>query len=195
MYLRWFMTALATTSLGSAVALAADSAPVASGDWPGWRGPERTGVSRETGLLHQWPPGGPKLLWKAKGLGGGYATPSIAAGRLFVMGSRGDDEYVMALDLQDGRQLWSTRVGLVGENRGPNYPGPRSTPSIDGDLLYTIGSDGDLVCAETATGAIVWHKHLEKDFQGNRNLWAYTEYRRRYAGLQPGWGVRHPRGP
>ena len=175
MYSRWFMTALATTSLGSAVALAADSAPVASGDWPGWRGPERTGVSRETGLLRQWPPGGPKLLWKAKGLGGGYSTPSIAGGRLFVMGSRGDDEYVMALDLKDGRQLWSTRAGLVGENRGPNYPGPRSTPSIDGDLLYTIGSDGDLVCAETATGKIVWQKHLENDFKGNRNLWAYTE--------------------
>src|SRR5438477_9843158 len=122
MYSRWFMTALATTTLVSAVA--ADATPAAWGDWPGWRGPERTGVSRETGLLHQWPPGGPKLLWKAKGLGGGYATPSIAA---------------------------------------------------DGDLLYTIGSDGDLVCAETASGTIVWQKHLEKDFQGNRNLWAYCE--------------------
>ena len=175
MYARWFLMALATTSLGSAVALAADAAPVAAGDWPGWRGPERSGVSRETGLLQQWPPGGPKLLWKAKGLGGGYSTPSLAGGRLFVMGSRGDDEYVMALDLQDGRPLWSTRVGRVGANRGPNYPGPRSTPSVDGDLLYTLGSDGDLVCAETATGKIVWHKHLEKDFQGNRNLWAYCE--------------------
>src|SRR6516162_8180970 len=115
------MAALATTLLGYAVAQAADSASVPSCDWPGWRGPERTGVSRQTGLLHQWPPGGPKLLWKATGLGGGYSTPSIAGGRLFVMGSRGDDEYVMALDLKDGRQLWSTRVGLVGENRGPNY--------------------------------------------------------------------------
>ena len=85
MYARWFMTALATTSLGSALALAADWAPVASGDWPGWRGPERTGVSRETGLLHQWPPGGPKLLWKAKGLGGGYSTPSIAGGRFIPL--------------------------------------------------------------------------------------------------------------
>jgi outer membrane protein assembly factor BamB len=175
MYARWLLTALAAINLASAVALAADSAPVASGDWPGWRGPERTGVSRETGLLHKWPPGGPKLLWKAKGLGGGYSTPSIAAGRLFVMGSRGDDEYLMVLDVKDGHQLWSTRVGRVGENRGPNYPGPRSTPSVDGDLLYTLGSDGDLVCAETATGKIVWQKHLEKDFQGNRHLWAYAE--------------------
>jgi outer membrane protein assembly factor BamB len=169
------MTTLTTTSLGIVVALAADSAPAASGDWPGWRGPERTGVSRETGLLHQWPQGGPKLLWKAKGLGGGYSTPAIAGGRLFVMGSRGNDEYVMALNLKNGRQLWSTRVGLVGENRGPNYPGPRSTPSIDGDLLYTLGSDGDLVCAQTATGMIVWHKNLEKDFKGHRHVWAYAE--------------------
>ena len=66
------------------------------GDWPGWRGPERTGVSAETGLLKQWPKGGPKLLWKATGLGAGYSTPSVAGGRLFTMGSRGDDEFLLA---------------------------------------------------------------------------------------------------
>src|SRR5437879_1689421 len=100
-----------------------------AGDWPGWRGPERTGVSAETGLLKQWPKEGPKLLWKAVGLGGGYSTPSVAGGRIFVMGSKGEDEFLMALDGKDGRLLWSTKVGPVGENSGPNYPGPRSTPT------------------------------------------------------------------
>jgi outer membrane protein assembly factor BamB len=91
------------------------------------------------------------------------------------MGSRGQEEFVLALDIQDGRQLWSTKVGLVGENTGPNYPGPRSTPTVDGNALYTLGSDGDLVCADTATGKIRWQKHLLKDFQGNRGTWAYAE--------------------
>src|SRR5262249_33627512 len=118
---------------------------------------------------------GPPLAWKATGSGGGYSTPSVANGRLFVMGSRNGDEFVMAFDLRDGHSLWSTRVGIVGKNTGPNYPGPRSTPTIDGDTLYTLGSDGDLVCVDVATGAIHWQKHLLKDFQGNRGTWAYTE--------------------
>jgi outer membrane protein assembly factor BamB len=147
----------------------------APGDWPGWRGPDRTGVSTETGLLQQWPPEGPKLLWKATGLGGGYSAPSVANGRVFVMGSKKEEEYVMALDVKDGNLLWSSKVGAVGENIGPSYPGPRSTPTVDGEVLYTLGSDGDLVCAETETGKIRWQKHLAKEFDGNPGNWAYCE--------------------
>src|SRR5712692_2615408 len=147
----------------------------AQGDWPGWRGPDRTGVSTETGLLKRWPTGGPRLVWKATGLGGGYSTPSVADGRVFLMRSHGNDEYVIALKAEDGRQLWSTRVGQVGVNTGPNYPGPRATPTIDGAFLYTLGSDGDLVCLETASGRRVWHLHLVKEFQGQRGIWAYAE--------------------
>jgi outer membrane protein assembly factor BamB len=147
----------------------------APGDWPQWRGPDRTGVSTETGLLKKWPEGGPKLLWKATGLGGGYASPSVAKGRIFLLGSKDNEEYLFALDVKDGHEIWSVKVGLVGKNRGPNYPGPRSTPTVDGDLLYALGSDGDLVCAEVATGKFVWRRHLVKDFQGNRGVWAYAE--------------------
>src|SRR5262245_12745920 len=95
----------------------------AAGDWPSWRGPDRTGVSAETGLLKSWPKVGPKLLWKATGVGGGYSTPSVAGGRVFVMGSKGKDEYVLAFAVKDGKELWSTKVGLVGENTGPPHPG------------------------------------------------------------------------
>jgi outer membrane protein assembly factor BamB len=147
----------------------------APGDWPGWRGADRTGVSAETGLLKKWPEGGPKLLWKATGLGGGYPTPSVAGGRVFLMGLQDKEEFVMALDVKEGKKLWSTKVGAVGENRGPQYPGPRSTPTIDGDLLYVLGSDGDLVCAETATGKVRWRRHLRKEFEGRAGLWAYAE--------------------
>src|SRR5262249_6833548 len=110
-----------------------------------------------------WPEGGPRLLWKATGLGGGYSTPSVAGGRVFLMGSQGNDEFVLALDARDGKRLWSTRVGLVGENTGPNYPGPRSTPTVDGGRLYTLGSDGDLVCVAVGSGKLAWHRQLEKE--------------------------------
>src|SRR5205807_5309524 len=73
------------------------------GDWPGWRGPDRTGVSSEKGLLSSWPDGGPKFLWSVTGLGGGYASPAVAGGRLFVMGSKAGEEYVHALSIQGGK--------------------------------------------------------------------------------------------
>jgi outer membrane protein assembly factor BamB len=156
-------------------ALLALAWPTPAADWPQWRGPDRTGVSQETGLLDRWPKDGPKLLWKAAGLGGGYATPSVAAGKVFLMGSKDDEEFLFALDAATGKQLWSIRVGKVGENDGPNYPGPRAAPSIAGELLYTLGSDGDLVCARTDSGKVVWRKHLETEFEGKRGTWAYCE--------------------
>jgi len=149
--------------------------PATPGDWPGWRGADRTGVSTETGLLREWPKDGPKRLWKATGLGGGYSTPSVAGGRLFVLGSKKEEEFLLALDIKDGKTLWSLKVGAVGENTGPAYPGPRCTPTVDGGRVYALGSDGDLVCAEAATGKLVWKRQIEKEFEGNRGTWAYCE--------------------
>jgi outer membrane protein assembly factor BamB len=144
-------------------------------DWPGWRGPDRTGVSAEKGLLAAWPPEGPKLLWSVTGLGGGYASPAVVGDRIFVMGSRDGDEYVHARSVQGGKPLWSVKIGKVGANRGPNYPGPRATPAVQGGRLWALGSDGDLVCLRTEDGQQVWRKHLERDFQGRRAPWAYCE--------------------
>src|SRR5437762_22536 len=90
----------------SLTVLAALAAPAGGGDWPQWQGPDRNGVSKETGLLKSWPPGGPKLLWKASGLGEGHSTPSVAAGRIYLMGLRGEDEVVLALDEATGKTLW-----------------------------------------------------------------------------------------
>jgi outer membrane protein assembly factor BamB len=161
-------------NLSIRIAIAASIALTLGADWPGWRGPDRTGVSPETGLLRAWPAKGPRLLWKATGLGEGYAAPAIVDGKLYVLGSKGEDEFVIALAVADGKQLWSTKLGIIGMNTGPNYPGPRSTPTVDNDFLYALGSDGDLVCLTTA-GKVIWRKHLEKDFEGNRGTWAYTE--------------------
>src|SRR5262249_28754954 len=145
-----------------------------SGDWPQWRGPERSGVAPETGLLKEWPKEGPPLLWKGTGLGGGYSTPSVAGGRIYTLGSRDGQEYAEALDVKDGHQLWSTRIGPVGRDGPPSYPGPRSTPTVDGDRIYVLGSDGDLACLDTE-GKVAWQKNLGKDFGGEPGRWAYAE--------------------
>src|SRR5262250_1292133 len=86
------------------------AATVAAQDWPQFRGPDRTGISKETGLLKSWPTGGPKLVWKVTNLGEGHSTPSVANGRIYGMGLRGNDEVVWALDEKTGQPVWSTRI-------------------------------------------------------------------------------------
>jgi outer membrane protein assembly factor BamB len=146
------------------------------GDWPAWMGPDRTGVSSETGLLKKWPKDGPKLLWKVQDIGEGYSTPSIAAGKIYLMSNRGNnDEFALALNLKDGSRIWERRIGKVGPNRSPaNYPGSLSTPTIDGDAVYVLGSDGDLACLDAAKGDVRWQKNLGADFDGKPGMWAYV---------------------
>lgn len=152
-------------------------APAFSADWPQWRGPLRNGISTETGLLTEWPAGGPKQLWEIDTAGSGYSTPSIVGDRLYLLGNAGlDDEFVRAFDVRDGKQLWSTHIGKVGNpDQKPPYPGSRSTATVDGDLLYALGSDGDLACLDVATGEIRWAKNVRTDFGGKPGVWAYSE--------------------
>ena len=146
-------------------------------DWPQWRGPERTGISQEKGLLKQWPKEGPKLLWQVNDIGDGFSTPSVVGSRIYLMSNRGmENEFVQALSTQDGKVIWTTRVGNVGNpNQNPSYPKARSTPTVDGNLLYALGSDGDLVCLETLGGKVRWQKSLRKEFEGQPHDWAYAE--------------------
>jgi outer membrane protein assembly factor BamB len=145
-------------------------------DWPQWQGPERNALSRETGLLETWPKDGPPLAWKVKDLGGGYSTPSIAEGRIYGMSFRGKDEVVWALDETNGRELWSKRIAVaVAPRAGPGKEGSRCTPTVDGDRLYALGVNGDLVCLKVADGKEVWHKNLVKDFGGAIPSWGYSE--------------------
>jgi outer membrane protein assembly factor BamB len=146
-----------------------------SHDWPQWQGPQRNAISDETGLLSSWPPQGPRLIWNVSGLGGGYTTPSIAAGKIFGMGFRGEDEVVWALDETSGKEIWSTHIAQA--NRAIGYgDGSRSTPTVDGDKTYALGVSGDLVCLDTATGKELWHKNLVDDFGGQMmSGWGYSE--------------------
>ena len=149
----------------------------ANADWPQWKGPGRTGVSPETGLLKQWPKEGPKLLWQLNDIGDGYSTPAVVGNRIYLMSNRGmENEFVQALSTKDGKPIWTTRVGNVGNpNQNPSYPKARSTPTIDGDLLYALGSDGDLACLDVKTGKLRWQKSIRKEFAGEPGEWAYAE--------------------
>jgi len=149
----------------------ASLAPAA--DWPQWRGIHRDGTSAETGLLDSWPKGGPPLIWKISGLGEGYASAAIAAGRLFIQGQQGNEEYVVAFDAASGKQLWHAHTGIpFQESRG--Y-GPRGTPTVDGDRLYALAADGMLVCLDTATGKRLWGFNIVDYFHGRLLHWGMSE--------------------
>lgn len=146
-------------------------------DWPQWRGPQRDGTSTEKGLLKQWPAGGPKLLWQVNEIGDGYSTPVVVGNRIYLMSNHGmENEFVAALSTKDGKLIWSTRVGNVGNpNQNPPYPKARSTPTVDGNFIYALGSDGDIACLELKTGKIQWSRNIRKEFGGTPGEWAYAE--------------------
>jgi outer membrane protein assembly factor BamB len=168
---------LAVLAGGFALAAPAPSNPFTPRefDWPQWQGKDRTAISKEKGLLQDWPKEGPKQLWKATNLGIGFSTPSVAAGRIFLMGNRQDQEVLLALsEAEEGKELWVTELATV-KGGGGGYPGPRCTPTVDGDLVYALGLKGDLICCEVAKGEIKWRKNLRKDFQGSVGGWEYSE--------------------
>jgi outer membrane protein assembly factor BamB len=145
-------------------------------DWPQWRGPQRNGISQESGLLKQWPAQGPKLLWQVDDIGDGYSTPAVVGTRIYMMSNRGfENEFVQALETEDGKPVWTTRIGNVGNANDFLYAKARSTPTVDGEFIYALGSDGDLACLEAKSGKIRWQKSLRKEFDGKPGAWAYAE--------------------
>ena len=144
-----------------------------NGEWPQWRGPNRDGVSKESGLLKQWPAEGPPLLWKTTGAGIGYSSLAIAGGRIYTMGVRGDREYVIAFDAATGKEVWATATGdRYRDSRGD---GPRGTPTVDGDRLYALGGNGDLSAIDAKTGRVVWAINVLEKFGGRNPNWGISE--------------------
>ena len=145
----------------------------AGGNWPQWRGPNRDGISKETGLLKQWPADGPPLVWKAAGAGKGYSSLAVANGKLFTMGLRGDREYVIAFDVANGKEVWATATGSA--YRDSRGDGPRGTPTVDGNNLYALGGNGDLSSLDTKTGRIIWSLNVLRKFGGENIGWGISE--------------------
>jgi len=148
---------------------------LSAADWPQWRGPNRDGISKETGLLKEWPKDGPKLVWQLDDVGVGYGAVAVVGDRIYLTGNKDDQEFVAVRSAKDGKVIWSTPLGKVGPNQMQQYPAARTTPTVDGDRVYALGSDGDLACLDAVTGKVQWQKSLRKDFGGKPGFWAYAE--------------------
>ena len=160
------LTAILLVGFGAA-AQAADNF-----DWPQWRGPDRSDVSRETGLLKSWPTSGPRKIWMFENAGQGYAGFSIVNGRLFTLGTRSGSEVLICLDAATGQERWATPIAEVLNNNWGD--GPRGTPSVDGDSVYALSGNGTLVCSQAADGKLVWKKKMS-ELGGRIPGWGYTE--------------------
>lgn len=143
----------------------------AAADWPQFRGPERDGISPETGLLKAWPSGGPKPVMKATGLGEGYASVAVVGDRLYTAGGLAGKATVFALDTE-GKVLWKKAVGDTG---GGGYGGPRSTPTVVGDHLVYLTDLGELACLKTSDGEIVWSKNILREYGAGNITWKLAE--------------------
>ena len=156
----------------AAVALAISCA-VQAADWPSFRGPNRDNISKETGLLKEWPKTGPAKAWTAKNLGEGFGTPIVAAGKVFGMGTRDEKDGVWALKESDGSEVWFTPID---KPKNPNQNnGPSGSPTFHDGKIYAISSLGKLVCLDANTGKEIWKADLVKDFGGRVQSWGYTE--------------------
>jgi outer membrane protein assembly factor BamB len=166
---------VASPAAGSRLLRPTPGAAQGAREWPQFRGPRRDAVCTETGLSQDWSASEPKLLWHISGLGKGYSSVAVAGGRLFTMGDRPgagktEAQLVLTFDLATRRELWATPIGPA------QGDGPRCTPTLDGDRLYAIGTDGDLVCLETASGRVLWRKHFVHDFGGQMmSHWRFSE--------------------
>ena len=152
-------------------------------DWPQWLGPRRDSVWREEGIVDRFPEEGPPLRWRAT-IAGGYSGPAVAEGRVYVMdyetsGDRTPDpdnrsrlegrERVLCLSAEDGQVLWEHAYDRP---YAISYPaGPRTTPTVDGDRVYTLGAEGNLCCLRVDDGSVVWSHHFPTDYGAETPIW------------------------
>ena len=163
-----FCRSLQTFAAGVAIL----TSTCAAADWPQWRGPDRSDVSKETGLLKSWPEGGPKRVWLFEKAGLGYSGPAIVAGKLYTLGASEGSEELIAVRADTGKELWSTKIGELLKNDWGD--GPRGTPAVDGGNVYAMSGRGDLVCASAADGKMIW-QHAMREYGGKTPGWGYTE--------------------
>ena len=174
--------------LGSLIVQTALVAAVRGDDWPQWMGPRRDNEWREDGILDTFPAEGPRVLWRTP-IAGGYAGPAVAGGRIFVTdyATEADvkvanferktstgTERVLCLDETTGKILWKHEYPVTYTIAYP--AGPRCTPTVDGERVYTLGAEGDLFCFEAATGNILWSRDLKKDYATKAALWGWASH-------------------
>lgn len=159
--------------LAVAVSPVAMRGAAAEPEWPQWRGPERNGVSGETGLLKSWPAAGPPKLWSIANLGEGYGSLAIKGGRIFVQGVKEGQSSVFCLNRADGKIIWTTGLSRrLDQDRGG---GPRGTPTLDGERLYALSENGELACLRAQDGSKLWRRNILQDFRGENPPWLISE--------------------
>jgi outer membrane protein assembly factor BamB len=137
-------------------------------DWPQWGGLKRDGNSPEKGLLKTWPKAGPELVWTFEDAGTGYTAPAVVGGKVYLMGARKETEFLFALDAK-GKELWATAIGPLYYWKGNQWSnGPNATPSVDGDTIVALGSQGVLLCTDLK-GKEIWRKDLPKEMDAQVN--------------------------
>ncbi|MEI8211831.1 MAG: PQQ-binding-like beta-propeller repeat protein [Planctomycetota bacterium] len=154
---------------------------VSGQDWPTFRGAQRTAVATDKNLLRSWPEQGPKLVWETAGAGRGYSSVAVAGDQLYTLGDalstkNDEEEYLTAYDRKTGKQLWATKTGPAWKEMEPDWHNSRSTPTVDGSMVYVITPKGVLVACNTADGKEVWRKDLAGELGGKKDdPWGYSE--------------------
>lgn len=151
--------------------LLATAGPVESSDWAQWRGPKQDGISTERGILTAWPEDGPKVIWRAKA-GQGYSGMSIREGRLFTQYADSTHENLVCLDSASGAEQWRVQIDSLYTNKFGN--GSRSTPTIDGGVVYALSPYGKLFAVNAADGKLVWTVNLIETYQGRVPDWGVS---------------------
>ena len=137
--------------------------------WPMYRGAKQDGISNETGWTTEWPATGPRILWKAR-IGNGFSSVAIAQGRLYTMGNRKDRDIVWCRDAATGDEIWQFSY----DSRGEGYPGPRATPTVDGDRVYAVSRQAVLHCLDAETGKVVWKQDLRETLGARAPIHGYS---------------------
>jgi outer membrane protein assembly factor BamB len=135
-----------------------------------WRGPDRSGIFNETGLLKKWPDGGPKLLWEATGMGDGYSSATVTEDAVYITGRKGESDVLIALT-PDGKVKWET---VYGKAWMTNHTGSRCTPTVYNGSIFLISGSGDIVCVG-ADGKIKWSKNHYALYDGKPIMFGISE--------------------
>ena len=165
------LTCLAVAGMAADAGAEGKTEPWETASWAQWRGPHRTGVSDETGLAPRWAEAGPAELWR-RPLGEGFSAIVVDAGRLYTQFASGGDAFLVGLSAADGSELWRVRTGASFKNSYGN--GPRATPTLHNDVLYALGSSGDLVAVNAKDGAVVWKNNLRESFGAKAPRWGLS---------------------
>ena len=141
-------------------------------DWPNWRGPSRNGISTEKDWLHTWPADGPKIRWKAN-VGIGFSSISVVDGRLYTLGNTDNRDTVTCLDSSSGTVLWKHDYDCPLDDRFFEG-GPTSTPTVDGERVYTLSRQGDLFCFDALKGTVHWSKNIALEAEVRVPGWGFS---------------------